>query len=351
MSEDAPADPRQPALEAPRPPAAAALPPPDRAAPRPPVSPASLARAALVVGVVGYLALGLVAGVLAARSNTLRPRRPHAPGPPAWGARAARSTMQTRDGLRLSVLAVAPRPGRPVLLVLHGVANNYDGMVERTRPFVEAGYGALTLDWRANGDSEGEVTSYGQHEVEDLRAALAALRNEPGLEGPVGVVAESMGASVAAMGAGLMGGRVRCMVLDSPYGSIPRMLEARLAVLGPVSTLSGVAARAYSRWALGLDLDAVVPEDHLPAFAPRPVFFLHGQQDRVTPFSEALSIHGKYPGEKQSWFSERDGHCQTARRDRPGWTREVAAFLARHLPGAPAADEVVGQLEVSAAEG
>lgn len=301
-----------------------------------------LARALVRVGIVAYVVIGVLVGVVAARSNALRDRRPLVHHSRIWTERAREISFPTSDGLTLKGLKVPPVGEAPVLLVLHGVAANRDDVTPWARPFVLAGYGALAFDWRAHGESDGDVIGFGAREHLDVLAALEVLDADPAFAGrPIGILATSMGASIAAMSAPHLPSRVSCMVLDSPYGSLPRMLENRLRVVGPLRPLAAASARFYSRHAFGMDLDAVVPEAKLPAFAPRTILVFHGARDTTTPQSEGRSLAARYPGPKGTWFTDHE-HVRARTLELREWTRRVATFFADQLPGGRPTEEVLG---------
>ena len=66
------------------------------------------------------------------------------------------------------------------MLLLHGHRGNRDQLLVHAEYLVEAGYGALSIDFRNHGESDGEFTSMGYHELKDARAAFRFLQDQRG---------------------------------------------------------------------------------------------------------------------------------------------------------------------------
>ena len=160
---------------------------------------------------VSYLTVSLAAGIILMESALHVPRRPLS----RTADCAAALTRLSKDGV-VEVTATAAdgailkgwyiRPtqsnGSSVIL-LHGVADNREGMTQFALMFLRAGYVVLLPDSRAHGESGGMLTTYGLLESEDVQhwsQWLAAQRYESGDRfgnGCTYLFGESMGAAIA----------------------------------------------------------------------------------------------------------------------------------------------------------
>lgn len=312
---------------------------------RPPWS-RSLRRALQGLALVGGVYLGLSAGMGAwlVHSFAFRPRKPVTSTPGDLAERARPVTFRARDGVRLEGFLADPAPGRPVVVVNHGIGGNRDEIMSCARVLARSGYGVLTFDWRSHGASEGGMTTFGVREARDLEGALDLLGSLPGTRGrPVGVLSVSLGASVSASAAPLFRGRVASMVLDSPFGRMDRMVADKVANLGPLAPGVSRAIGLFSHMVIGRRLEDIAPERDLAAFAPRPLLVFHGAGDDLIPVGESQSILALHP-RAESWITEGDGHLEAHSRRTTDWMRRVADFFERTLEGAPSARRVLGNL-------
>ena len=78
-------------------------------------------------------------------------------------------TLRTQDGLGLSAW-YTPAENGAVILVAHGLGGYRS--VDMHALFARHGYGVLSWDFRAHGESEGELSTLGYHEALDVEAAL-----------------------------------------------------------------------------------------------------------------------------------------------------------------------------------
>ncbi len=124
----------------------------------------------------------------------------------------------TDDGLRLagvwypSVSSTAP--GRTVI-VIHGFAEDPRGFRDRAEALAKRGWNAAAIDLRGHGQSQGEHTSFGGRESDDLHAWIAVLAARVGPGMTLAVWGRSMGAAVALRAAAEdRQGRIAALVLE-----------------------------------------------------------------------------------------------------------------------------------------
>lgn len=303
----------------------------------------SFLRALLHVLLTGWICLSLGLGCMLGYQNSHPPRRLPERAASCHGPRAREVSFPASDGLRIRGTWSPPEGERPVLVMVHGIGANRDEYVPWAHFFSRLGYGVLAFDWRAHGRSEGDALRFGLTESRDLVGALEWIRGQVG-ERPVAILAQSLGAAMTAQSAPVLGPQVRCLVLDSPFGSLRRMIANRAAPFGPLGWSVHQVTRVYGWLSLGISEDAVQPEERLEAFAPRPVLVMHTDPDFIIPASEGRALHAAYPGPKEAWFCMIGGHLSARSLAWREWIERTARFLHEHLPGALPPAEVVGQL-------
>jgi pimeloyl-ACP methyl ester carboxylesterase len=293
---------------------------------------------------IGYLVVSVVVGVGLGFKNCYAPRQAVRHGPDAVGPRARVVRFPARDGVELEGVLVEPRGDAPMLIFCHGYPGNRDEFAWHGRIFSAAGYGVLLFDWRRQGNSTGDRITFALEEPEDLAGALDYLRALPGIgDRPVAIVGSSFGAAWVAAAANRLPPRVKALVLDSGYGDLARSLDHRVRFFGPLGRLPRWCTQVTMRRILEADAETVRPEENLRAFAPRPVLVMHGTGDRLIPPSEAEAL-ARAHGAAELWLAEGHRHVRV-RYDRPrAWAEKAADFLARNLPGAPPAGEVLAHV-------
>lgn len=234
-----------------------------------------------------------------------------------------RVSFATEDGLEISAwLAPPPSPAGQAVLLLHGLHGNRDQLLPHADYLLEAGYGALLIDFRNHGESEGRVSSMGFHEIKDARAAYAFLRARRDVKS-VAIWGHSMGGAVACK---LMSEvNAAGLFADAAFSDFPALTRARGARLGfPAALSEFLFIRVFGALSAS-DPAALRPVDDL-AKVQRPVLLLHGSDDEAIPLSQAHRLAAVGAQVELSVF-QGGGHSDLYELDPVRYRREVLAFL------------------------
>jgi len=231
--------------------------------------------------------------------------------------------FETEDGLQISAwYAPPPRAEGNAVLLLHGHRGNRDQLLVHAEYLVAAGYGALLIDFRNHGDSEGDRTSMGYHELKDARAALRYLERQSDVK-RIALWGHSMGGAVACL---LMSEvDAAALFVDATFTDFPALVRDGVAARGlPVSPVSGILVSLYG-YLSGSDWSAVRPIDALAALEKSALLF-HGSADPVIPLAEARRIAEAHSLVRLSVF-DGGGHSDLYQLDPQRYQSEVLAYL------------------------
>jgi pimeloyl-ACP methyl ester carboxylesterase len=216
--------------------------------------------------------------------------------------------------------SVPSAKNRPLLVYLHGSADNRQSGVGLARRFGPRGYDVLTYDGRAHGESGGAFCTYGVFEKRDLMRALDAVGAHEAV-----LFGSSLGAAVALQTAPL-DARVRGVIAQSSFSTLRRVVHDRARWLRLVMPRGGVeAAIAVAEQEGGFRTDEASPL----AAAARiqvPVLLIHGTADRETSADHSRRIDSALTGPHRLILVPGAGHNDVLGREEV-W-REVEAWLA-----------------------
>jgi hypothetical protein len=135
--------------------------------------------------------------------------------------------LPARDGAILRAWYVAStHPNGAGVILLHGMADNREGVAGYAAMFLRHGYAVLLPDSRAHGDSGGAIATYGVLERDDLRRWSAWLHpRAPGCEYLFG---ESMGAAIAIQASAVTPG-LCAIAAESPFATFREIANDRIA--------------------------------------------------------------------------------------------------------------------------
>lgn len=239
-----------------------------------------------------------------------------------------------------------PAPGgrpAPVIVLVHGWESNRARMLPDARFLHAAGFATLMFDVRGHGDNPAEMLPISSAEFgADARAAVGLVAARPDVSA-IAVLGHSMGAIGAAIAAA-GDPRVAALVMTAAPAD-PRRLTRRtfqlagLSLPGPVAhPLAALTTRVYLR-----------PRGHAPSATsavaavaryPGPILIVHGAHDEIVGPDNAARLDRaarRRGGREVEVLILPEGRHRWLYED-PAYRGRVAAFLARHLAGAPEPD-------------
>jgi len=238
------------------------------------------------------------------------------------------------DGCRISGLLMKPQnPNGHAIVVCHGVAHDKRSAVRFIQYLAREGYTLLPIDFRAHGESEGDLVTYGLREKEDLHAAIRYLRQTVGITGCVGVLGASMGASIAIQAAA-ESTEIDALVLDSPFASLKVISEESVArITGLPKALLWIPTRLaflLIRILHKFDVPEVEPAERVRDVRT-PMLLIHGSKDVRIPVHHTIAIHENASCEKELWIVEGAGHLGGYLMHTREYQLRVLDFFRRHF--------------------
>jgi len=140
-------------------------------------------------------------------------------------------TFKSRDGMTLFG-RFHPGMNQATLLLLHGLGGASSNMLLYAEHLAKAGYGIFMIDLRAHGSSDGDTSTFGLYEADDVAGAVDYLLTRADVNGSkIGALGISLGAQAALRGA-LKTDKIRALVLEglgpsvlSDHGGKPKSLR------------------------------------------------------------------------------------------------------------------------------
>lgn len=176
------------------------------------------------------------------------------------------------DGVRLLIWTAPPRPGKPVILYLHGNAGALSNRSARFRHFLDRGYGLIAPAYRGSSGSGGIPSQ--EAITADLRAIWAARATFVPDGAPVILYGESLGTGIAMVALLSQPDAPKAAMLEAPYTSIMDVARAAYAGIDPL------LPQLRNRW----DSLAVAPD------VTARILVLHGSKDQVIPIEQGRKL-------------------------------------------------------------
>jgi uncharacterized protein len=236
------------------------------------------------------------------------------------------------DGAELRGWKVrAEMPNGDWVVIFHGLGDNRSGQVGYAKFLLAHGYGTLLMDARAQGESGGDIGTYGWIErndsklIDDALVAVEPVRH-------LFYFGESMGAAIALQSAAI-DSRVAGVVAEDPFSNLREETYDYAGLqFSPLlgKTLfrpAAIMALSQAEKAGGFTAADVSPEEAVAsrAFA---VLLICGTEDHKIPCRHARRIYERAIGPKELWIAKGAGHSMAYGVEHDEFEMRVLGFFA-----------------------
>jgi len=238
--------------------------------------------------------------------------------------------LVTADGVNFGAWHFR-QPGSPqTVIVSGGHKGQRQGSLGIAATLWRKGFNVVLYSYRGMPGSDRSPITFGIKEVLELQAVIAFARKRIA-NARIGLLGYSMGAVVSLLGAAGEPG-VEALVLDSPFSDLRTLMieNVRRSTKLPGSPFVWLAGLMFwmrtRSW-----ISECSPRDILSSLEPRPLFFIHGGADDITPVHHSRRLYDAYRGPREIWIIQGAPHTGAYFADRPLYVERVAGFFARHL--------------------
>ncbi len=214
--------------------------------------------------------------------------------------------LECADGVRIHGLWWKEPEGAPVILFLHGNAQEVYSWSLVHRELEPLGCRMLLIDYHGYGKSGGKPHERGLYL--DGEAALGWLKNEGVPEEEIIVFGKSLGGAVACEVA--RGRPLRALVLESTFTS-----------------LASVARRLFPFLPRGVPLGESYASLEKMGDVRCPVLVIHGDRDELIPVEEGLELFRAAPEPKELYLVLGAGHNDVSLVAGEEYARRIGTFL------------------------
>jgi alpha-beta hydrolase superfamily lysophospholipase len=210
------------------------------------------------------------------------------------------------------------------IALFHGFGGQKATMLDKAQIFQNLGYNVLLVDFRGSGNSEGNQTTIGFEEAEDVKTVFNYL--EKSGEKHIILFGTSMGAVAIMKASSDQLVTPAAIILECPFGTTLQTVENRFKTMGvpafPMAHLLAFWGGALN----GFNSFSHNPETYATKITS-PTLLLYGEQDEKVSFSETENIFRNLSGPKFLRTFPEAGHENYLTHYRKDWIMHVANFL------------------------
>lgn len=210
------------------------------------------------------------------------------------------------------------------VILFHGYAGKKSSLLDKANIFLELGYNALLVDFMGSGGSDGNQTTIGFREAEEVKSCFEYVQRLE--ETNIILFGTSMGAVAIMKSISDYSVTPKAIIIECPFGSMLKTVQNRFSIMGipnfPLANLLvfwGGIQNGFNGF------------NHNPyEYAKQincPTLLLYGQMDNKVSRSEIDEIYANLRGKKDSVIYPLAGHENYLSKYKEKWSSDIAKFL------------------------
>ncbi|MHC0445722.1 alpha/beta hydrolase [Flavobacterium sp. 3-218] len=218
-----------------------------------------------------------------------------------------------------------PNPKGTVIL-FHGYGSEKSSLIERSEEFQKLGYSTLLVDFMGSGNSEGNQTTIGFKEAEEVKTCFDYI-NSTG-EKNIFLFGSSMGAAAIMKCINDSKINPKGIIIECPFGSMYQTVCARFKKMNaPTFPMAGIllfwGGIQNGFWGFNHN-----PSDYAKSIKC-PTLLLYGEKDKSVSKQETDKIYHNLNGFKKLVIYKETGHENYLIKNKSQWVSDVTDFIAK----------------------
>lgn len=233
-------------------------------------------------------------------------------------------TIKLQSNREIECWSVKTAESKGTVVLFHGFSGEKSSMLDKSEVFNSLGYNTLLVDFMGAGGSEGNQTTIGFLEAEQVKTSFEYLKGSG--ESNIYLFGTSMGAVSVMKSISDCGINPQGIVIECPFGSMYETVCARFETMNvPSFPMAGLlvfwGGAQNGFWAFGHN-----PTNYAKNIAC-PTLLLYGADDLNVSRQEIDSIFKNLNCMKQLKIYQNTGHENYLIKNREEWTKDVQGFL------------------------
>lgn len=253
--------------------------------------------------------------------NTPRPRNTKFP-------KQAFETIKLKSNKTIEIWHVKNDSAKGTVLICHGFNGEKSSMLDKSDAFLELGFNTVLIDFMGSGGSEGNQTTIGFREAEQVKTVYDYLQQQG--ECNIYLMGTSMGAVAIMKAIHDFKLEPKGIILECPFGNMYTTVCARFKNMrGPTFPMAGLlvfwGGTINGFWAFGHN-----PSEYAKSITC-PTLLLYGEKDVNVSRAETDEIYQNLSGTKKLITYPLAGHENYLIKYKKEWMKDISTFLGANL--------------------
>jgi uncharacterized protein len=233
-------------------------------------------------------------------------------------------TIRLQSNKRIECWLIKTENAKGTIILFHGYGGEKSSMLDKSDELLQLGYNTLLVDFMGSGSSEGNQTTLGFKEAEEVKTAYEFLMARG--ERNIVLFGTSMGAVAILKAMHDYQLAVNGIMIECPFGTMYQTVCARFKIMHvPVFPMAGLLV-FWGGVENGFNAFAHNPAEYAKNIKV-PVLLLYGEQDKNVSCAEIDAIFKNLKGKKTLKTYPLAGHENYLLKYKAQWGSDVRSFL------------------------
>ena len=233
-------------------------------------------------------------------------------------------TVLLKSNKKIECWLIKNENSKGTIILFHGYGSEKSSMISKSDEFLKLGYSTMLVDFMGSGNSEGNQTTIGYKEAQEVKSTFDYL-NQKG-EKNIYLFGTSMGAAAIMKSINDYRIEPKGIIIECPFGSMYQTVCARFNKMNaPTFPMAGILLF----W--GGIQNGFWGFSHNPAEYAKnincPTLLLYGEKDKSVSQKEIKEIFANLKGPKKLTIYKKTGHENYLIKNKPEWIRNITAFI------------------------
>ena len=239
-------------------------------------------------------------------------------------------TISLQSNCRLECWYIKTKNAKGTVIIFHGYGGKKSDMTYKSDEFVKLGYSTLLVDFMGAGGSEGNQTTIGYKEAENVKSCYDYLRQRG--EKNICLFGTSMGAAAILKSIHDYQLLPEGIIIECPYGTMYQTVCVRFHTMHvPTFPMAGLLV-FWGGVENGFNAFALNPAGYARD-VHCPTLLLYGERDEKVSRAEIDTIFNRIPAVKELRTFPEAGHNNYLHQYRNEWVQCVDSFLTETMAG------------------
>ncbi len=194
--------------------------------------------------------------------------------------------------------------------------------------FINNGYNVLMFDFRNSGESEGNISTFGQKEKDDILGAVKYIKSIGSKQIILLGFGEGANASILAAS---VSNDIQALILDSPYTDLDSYINKVISENSKLPKFPfNKTIKLSMKLLYGIDTTMPGPSSMIDKLSSLPILFIYNTDDTKVTEEQSKALYNKYSvnsGKGSFWETSGTGHLGTYGKYEENYISTVQDFL------------------------